>query len=113
MVAMTLGNNIHFKEGKFNPRTLAGITLLAHEIAHAQQYRGLGTGTFLQTYVGASVATVSSPAGLVATMIAAAKGVNLPHDANIYELAAQAKAAEVRDYLASKGYGEQGMTCLQ
>ena len=68
-------------------------------------------GTFLQTYVASSVAATSGPAGILATMLAARSGINLPHASNVYEQAAQNIASRVRNYLASIGYGEPGTTC--
>ncbi len=110
MAAITLGDHIHFKQGEFNPRTLAGITLLAHEIAHSAQYRAVGTKTFVETYAASSIA-VTSGVGLLAAMVAATKGINLPHDLNVYEQAAEAKASEVRNALVNLNYGGEGLSC--
>jgi hypothetical protein len=38
--AFTIGNHIHFRDGKFDPHTLAGRHLLAHELAHTLQQGG-------------------------------------------------------------------------
>jgi len=77
------------------------------------QYRAFGADTFLKTYAVSSASVLSSPVGLLASASAATKGINLPHNLNVYELAADAKAREVRDYLYSLGYGGKGMACLQ
>ena len=113
MAGVTLGDNIHFSKGAYDPSTLRGITLLAHEITHSQQYRAVGTEGFLQTYGASSALVLSNPVGLVASAIAATKGINLPHDQNVYEKSADAKAMEVRNSLANVGYGGKGMKCSQ
>ena len=38
-LAYTQGNDIHFAQGKFNPHTNSGQTLLGHELAHVVQQR--------------------------------------------------------------------------
>jgi len=111
MGAITIGDNISFKKGEYNPTTLDGIAFLAHEITHSEQYRAVGVGTFLQTYTVSSALVVSNPVGLVASVIAAKQGKNLPHDMNAYEQAADAKARKVRNELARQGYGEDGQYC--
>ena len=68
-------------------------------------------GTFLQTYVASSVAATAGPTGILATMLAARSGINLPHASNVYEQAAQNIASKVRNYLAANGYSGPGMTC--
>ena len=87
------------------------MTLLAHEIAHAEQFRAVGKVSFLANYGAASLLVFSTSTGVVATALAATQGVNLPHQANVFEIAARARAEEVRNYLASVGYGGKGTTC--
>lgn len=113
MGGITIGDDIHFKKDVYDPSTLRGISLLAHEITHSEQYRAVGTGTFLQTYTVSSALILSTPLGLTASVVSATQGVNLPHDMNVYEQAADAKAREVRNYLAKLGYGENGLACKQ
>jgi hypothetical protein len=38
--AFTVGQDIHFADGQYNPGTAAGKHLLAHEVAHTAQQRG-------------------------------------------------------------------------
>jgi len=113
MLGMTLGDNIHFKKGQYDPSTLRGVTLLAHEISHSVQYRIVGAETFLKTYSASSALVLSTPLGVAASAIAITKGINLPHDMNAYEKSASAKAREVSIYLAKLGYGGKGMACLE
>src|ERR1044071_981883 len=40
--AYTSGNNIHFAPGQYDPNSLNGIATIAHELAHAQQYKKYG-----------------------------------------------------------------------
>jgi hypothetical protein len=82
------GPHIYFKKDSYDPTTLRGITLLAHEITHGEQYRAVGTGLFLQIYTASSALVLSTPLGLVTSAIAATKGKNLPHAMNVYEQAA-------------------------
>jgi hypothetical protein len=42
--AYTLGQDIHFNHGKYDPRDPAGEELLAHEVAHTVQQRGAAGG---------------------------------------------------------------------
>jgi hypothetical protein len=39
-LAFTVGNHVHFRRGQFQPDRPAGLTLLAHELAHTLQQRG-------------------------------------------------------------------------
>ena len=47
------GSTIYLRKGVFQPETTDGLALLAHEIAHCQQYERLGTRRFLVRYVWA------------------------------------------------------------
>lgn len=106
MGAITIGDNIYFKKDGYDPTTLRGITFLAHEITHSEQYRAVGMKTFFGTYTVSSALVLSDPLSLATAAIAATKGISLPHDMNVYEQAADAKAREVRNYLAKQAYGE-------
>ncbi len=44
---------IYLRKGAFQPDTTDGLALLAHEIAHCQQYERVGTLRFLVRYAGA------------------------------------------------------------
>ncbi len=50
--AFTIGKDIHFAQGRFDPSSRAGQELIAHEVAHAAQHRG---GSDFST------ATISTP----------------------------------------------------
>jgi hypothetical protein len=57
---MTIGSDIYFRADCWDPRTPAGLWLLAHEVAHVvQQQRGpvlaipAGHGSFVSPYFGA------------------------------------------------------------
>jgi len=107
MGGITIGDKINFKKGEYDERTIAGIVMLAHEITHSEQYRAVGSAVFLQTYTASSAMVLATPLGLVVSAVAATQGKNLPHDLNVYEQAANAKARQVRDYLVELGYGEE------
>lgn len=49
--AYTDCNRIYFAYGKYNTESLAGITLIAHELAHCAQYKQHGTWRFRIMYV--------------------------------------------------------------
>ncbi len=49
--AFTMGNDIYFNEGKYNPNSNRGKHLLAHELAHVVQQSGDLDGHFLQRSV--------------------------------------------------------------
>ena len=53
--AFTTGRDIYFARGRFEPHTVAGQKLLAHELTHVLQQRaGTATGTSTRTTVGAA-----------------------------------------------------------
>jgi hypothetical protein len=43
-LAFTVGQNIHFGAGEYHPESLGGMRLLAHELAHTVQQRGVDAG---------------------------------------------------------------------
>ena len=47
------GRTIYLRKGAFQPDTTDGLALLAHEIAHCQQYERVGTLRFLARYAWA------------------------------------------------------------
>ncbi|MFN0123009.1 MAG: DUF4157 domain-containing protein [Blastocatellia bacterium] len=51
--AYTDRQTIFFREGRFDPESLAGLSLIAHELTHCWQYDQLGTWRFRRRYVGA------------------------------------------------------------
>ena len=53
--AVTLGNQVFFRSGRFDPVTPRGLALIGHEAEHVAQYRRLGTAGFLWRYVRGSV----------------------------------------------------------
>lgn len=48
--AVTLGDNVSFKAGLYNPTTPRGLALIAHECVHVRQYREMGVVRFLLAY---------------------------------------------------------------
>lgn len=71
--AVTFGNDIAFGSGEFQPGSLAGDALLAHEAAHSlQQSRGNGTLSESEAESGASRAS-----GAAASRIAGSSGGRL------------------------------------
>jgi hypothetical protein len=52
--AFTLGNDVYIAPGKYDPTTIAGLKLLAHEITHSQQVAAepLGLPGFAAKYIG-------------------------------------------------------------
>jgi hypothetical protein len=49
--AYTNRRRIHFARGKFDPHSLQGIALIAHELAHCEQYQKHGTWRFRLMYL--------------------------------------------------------------
>ncbi|MFZ1748271.1 MAG: RHS repeat-associated core domain-containing protein, partial [Nitrospirales bacterium] len=50
--AATIGNDIYFYSDQYNPYSVSGTGLIAHELAHAQQFAdATGYGTFLLDYL--------------------------------------------------------------
>ena len=49
--AITLGNDIYFYEDFYNPYSVAGTGLIAHELKHAQDYANSGWDQFLGDYL--------------------------------------------------------------
>ena len=58
--AFTVGKNIYFNEGKYNPNTESGKYLLAHELTHTIQQSG-GAHKFLQRSCGDKAANWYNP----------------------------------------------------
>ena len=46
-------DNIYLQKGAYQPETIAGLALLAHEVAHCQQYDRYGTWNFRARYLRA------------------------------------------------------------
>lgn len=42
---------LYFKAGHFDPETVVGLAIIAHELKHVEQYRRLGTVRFVVAYV--------------------------------------------------------------
>src|SRR5690606_12866158 len=80
--AVTLGADVCFKPGAFDPTSPRGLALIAHECVHVRQYRELGALRFLLSY---------------ARGVVASRGV---HDSHPMELEAEALQARVRNELA-------------
>ncbi len=80
--AVTLGADVSFKPGLYNPTTPRGLALIAHECVHVRQYREMGALRFLAAYA----------AGVVRS-----RGV---HDRHPMELEAEALQARIREELA-------------
>ena len=52
VAAITLGHTIHFREeSHYNPHTIQGLTLLAHEIKHVEQFEQRGFFRFIGKYI--------------------------------------------------------------
>ena len=50
--AFTIGNDLNFQKGFYNPSSATGIALIGHELTHSQQYKGSGsTLAFLSQYL--------------------------------------------------------------
>jgi len=41
-LAYTEGNTLYFKEGKYDPYSVQGLSDIGHELTHSQQYAQLG-----------------------------------------------------------------------
>ena len=46
----TWNSDVFITPSEYNPQTTVGISLIAHELTHVQQFQGRGTGTFLGWY---------------------------------------------------------------
>jgi RHS repeat-associated protein len=46
----TLGNDVFIAIGEYDPNTIQGIGLIAHEVTHVQQFQTFGTGGFSALY---------------------------------------------------------------
>jgi hypothetical protein len=79
--AVTLGANVSFRTGSFDPTTPRGLALIAHECVHIRQYRELGMLRFLLSYGRHALA------------------VRGDHDSHPMEVEAQALQARVRSEL--------------
>jgi len=51
-IAYTNRNHIYFAPGRYNPDSLEGIAMIAHELSHCAQYKSYGTWRFRALYVG-------------------------------------------------------------
>jgi RHS repeat-associated protein len=50
--AITLGNDIYFAPGEYDPYSAAGIALIGHEVTHSTQFATQGSSEFYRNYVG-------------------------------------------------------------
>lgn len=82
--AVTLGRDVCFKPGLYNPTTPRGLALIAHECVHVRQYREMGPLRFLLAYLGGAVR------------------VRFEHDRHPMELEAEALQARLRVALAEE-----------
>lgn len=55
--AVTLGSNVAFRAGLYDPTTPHGLALIAHECIHVRQYRQMGFLPFLIAYARGAVAS--------------------------------------------------------
>ena len=81
--ALTIGDDIFFRSGRFDPGTLEGKTLLAHELAHVAQQRKDGAPAAraaLETEADLSAATIAS-GGFAPVRHASATGTPLARPA--------------------------------
>jgi len=51
-VAYTDRNRIYFAHGCFDPDSLEGLAVIAHELSHCAQYKNYGTWRFRLLYIG-------------------------------------------------------------
>lgn len=54
--AVTLGTNVAFRSGRYDPSTARGLALIAHECVHVRQYREMGYLRFLVSYLRGALA---------------------------------------------------------
>lgn len=65
--AFTVGNDIYFNEGKYNPGSAAGRHLLAHELTHTIQQGGSGINRkMIQRFEASERPNISNLAGIMA-----------------------------------------------
>lgn len=81
--AVTLGDDVCFRPGRFRETDAQGLALIAHECCHVRQYRELGRPRFLLRYLVGAIQ------------------VRFEHDAHPLELEPEAIQARVRSELAS------------
>lgn len=75
--AFTVGPDIYFASGKFDPATPAGMNLLAHELTHVAQQDGSGT-VHRQVMRKPAAGGGAAPAGGAGTVDHAAKRIDIP-----------------------------------
>jgi Domain of unknown function (DUF4157) len=90
--AYTSGNNIHFAPGQYDPNSLNGITTIAHELTHAQQYSKYGRLRFQLKYLAFYLTNKRRGMG----DCEAYEGI--PFEREAYE-----KEREVKEYLKAQG----------
>ncbi len=49
--AVTIGDRVFFRAGRYEPGTAKGLALIAHEAVHVGQYREMGAVRFLAKYL--------------------------------------------------------------
>ncbi|WP_139978152.1 DUF4157 domain-containing protein [Nocardioides litoris] len=76
--AFTLGNDIYFSKGTYNPSSRAGRSLLAHELTHVRQHREGRSTTASGTGGGVQVGRVDDPAEREAEAVARAVDTGRP-----------------------------------
>src|SRR5262249_27980850 len=75
--ALTIGNDIAFASGEYNPGTIIGDALLAHELAHVVQQSASGTNRSPRSRLAASADALEKDADASAFSAVAAFGHSL------------------------------------
>ncbi|MGW7018086.1 eCIS core domain-containing protein [Streptomyces decoyicus] len=76
--AFTVGNDVVFSHGAYDPLTAAGRRLIAHELAHVAQHRGSAHAPNFLARQGAAVPAASAPLERQADLAAALSDRPLP-----------------------------------
>ncbi len=93
--AYTSNDNVSYREGEYNPYTAVGISVIGHEVTHAQQYRDNGNLRFKAKYLASSaingVGVAVGSRGAVMPQFSTAKA----YYGNKYEKAADRKEQDI------------------
>jgi hypothetical protein len=83
--------DIYFRNGVYNPYSIEGIALIAHELVHANQYREHGAAKFMAKYLGNYVGDRLSGSAAVEA-----------YEDNEFEEEAFSLQDHIKDYLTKK-----------
>jgi hypothetical protein len=104
MGAYASNNDVYYQPGEYDPRSIAGIAAIGHEVTHALQYRQSGNLRFKAKYLADSA--IKGALGLVIPGGGTKLASSLSYYGNRFEKEAYAKQKQILNELEQLFKGE-------